>query len=37
VRERERERNLSVLKNEKRWVLLTPLLKMRIDELKFEF
>ena len=37
-REREREREkLSVLENEKRQVLPTPLLKIHIDELKFEF
>ena len=32
----ERERNLSVLENEKRWVLSISLLKIHIDKLKFE-
>jgi hypothetical protein len=36
-RERERERNLSLLENEKWRVLITPLLKIYIDDLKFEF
>jgi hypothetical protein len=35
--ERERKKNLSVLENERRYVLITLLLKIHIDELKFQF